>query len=125
MLNTNNEEPGYVMGRLFAVYVKTQEDAGLTSTIKSYFSSASMTPLLVMSRLAGLNQHHLKKLPSEGHRVNREKLLREIESKLSPDMPSRFNLKQQALFTLGYYHQMNSFYQKKDTPSNSEQQPTA
>lgn len=125
MLNTDNEEPGYVIGRLFAVYVKTQEDAGLTSTVKSYFSSASMTPLLVMSRLARLNQHHLKKLPSEGHRVNREKLLGEIEDKIKTSMPRRFTLEQQALFTLGYYHQMNSFYQKKDTPSNSEQQPTA
>ena len=129
MLDLECTQPGYLQGRLFAVYVKTQEDASdriLNATIRdNYYSAASVTPLYVMPRLARLYSQHLSKLGKKdiAKKILREKLVREIQSKInSSNIPKFLNLEQQAYFTLGYYHQMNSFYQKKESESTEEQQ---
>lgn len=114
MLDTNNTQPGYVLGRLFAALVKTQEDAlgKLNRTIKdAFYASASSTPQYVFPRILKLYLHHLAKLEG-GHRVNREKLVQEIMSLLAK-IPARLNMEQQALFALGYYHQTQDFYKPK------------
>ena len=118
MLDENNKEPGYLAGRLFAAYEKTQIDANqgrdLNATIRDrYYSSASASPLAVMSTLKRTYNHHLGKLmPSE--RDGREELIRQIMGGINAkEFPAHLNLKQQALFTIGYYHQMRSFYTKR------------
>ncbi|NOZ95847.1 MAG: type I-C CRISPR-associated protein Cas8c/Csd1, partial [Acidobacteria bacterium] len=80
-LDTSRPEPAYRLGRLFAALEKTQQDAlggNLNATIRDrFYSSASATPAAVFPRLLRTYQHHLSKLDG-GHKVNREKLVREI-----------------------------------------------
>lgn len=118
MLDTNNTQPGYVLGRLFAALVKTQEDAlpGLNRTLKdAYYATASSTPQYVFPRIMKLHLHHLAKLEG-GRRVNREKLVQEIMARLAA-FPARLTMEQQGLFALGFYHQTQDFFK----PKNNEQ----
>lgn len=118
MLDTENTQPGYVLGRLFAALVKTQEEAlpGLNRTMKdAFYASACATPQIVFPRIMKLHLHHLAKLEG-GKRVHREKTVQEIMALLS-GFPARLTMEQQGLFALGYYHQTQSFY----TPKNTEQ----
>lgn len=126
-LDTTRTEPAYLLGRLFAVLEKTQEDAlgrGLNSTIRDrFYSAASATPGTVFPRLLRTYQHHLSKAASEkghGYKVNREKLVQEIHDKLV-DMPKHLILEGQGLFAIGYYHQRQDLYPKKgDAEDNQE-----
>ncbi len=116
-LDTSRPEPAYRLGRLFAALEKTQQDAlggNLNATIRDrFYSSASATPAAVFPRLLRTYQHHLSKLEG-GHKVNREKLVQEILDPLE-GFPAHLDLEGQGLFALGYYHQMNAFYQLKTT----------
>ncbi len=117
MLDTNNTQPGYLLGRLFAIYVKTQEDAlgqNLNRTIReAYYGSASAAPRCVFPRLQRLYNNHLGKLEG-GRKVNREKLLQEIMGGLK-DFPAYLSLAEQGVFAVGYYHQMQAFYTSAET----------
>lgn len=117
-LNRETDYTPYCLGRLFAVYEKIQYDAigGVNSTIKDkYFSSASATPAVVFPTLDNLSKNHLKKLRRDNPKfaVSLEKQLFEIADKLPIQYPSRMTLAQQGSFQLGYYHQVNAFYNKK------------
>ncbi len=117
-LNKERPEVAYQLGRLFAAFEKTQEDAmsGLNATIKDhYFGSASATPGVVFPRLCRMHQHHIEKLDG-GRKVNREKLVQEIMGRLDT-FPSHLSLEDQGLFAIGYYHQRQDFF-----TSNKNQQ---
>jgi CRISPR-associated protein Csd1 len=117
-LDTSRREPGYRLGRLFAVLEKTQQEAlgSVATTIRdAYYAAASATPATVFPRLLRTYQHHLAKLEG-GHKVNREKLVQEILDPLVA-IPAHLRLAEQGLFSLGYYHQMNAFFTKKHEPS--------
>ncbi len=117
MLDTHNTQPGYVLGRLFAILQKTQTDAlgKINRTIQdSYYASASATPQSVFPRIMRLYRHHLAKLPNEGAKVNREKLLQEVMGQLTT-FPAHLNPEQQGLFALGFYHQTQDFFTPKTT----------
>lgn len=119
-LNEESTNVPYVLGRLFSVLEDIQQKAnpGINSTIKDkYFNSASSTPAVVFPGLVNLAQKHLKKLP-EGQRIFYEKQLQSIVSKLGEMYPARLNLPQQGSFQLGYYHQTQSRYEKKEEKSN-------
>ncbi len=115
-LDTGRLDPAYRLGRLFAALEKTQQDAlggSVGATIRDrFYASASSTPATVFPRLLRTYQHHLAKLEG-GWKVNREKLVQEILDPLA-DMPAHLGLSDQGLFALGYYHQMNAFYKKKE-----------
>lgn len=114
-LDTERTDPAYRIGRLFAALEKTQADAlgGIGASIRDrFYGAASATPGSVFPRLLRTYQHHLAKLES-GRKVNREKLVQEILCLLS-DFPAHLNLAEQGLFALGYYHQMQEFYRKKE-----------
>ena len=94
MLDRTNTHPGYLLGRLFAVLERLQEEA------------------------AG-GGGNLKKLPW----VKREwfeKLVGEILAALH-DIPRQLPLPDQGRFALGYYHQRQDFFTKKtdDTTTNA------
>ncbi len=112
MLDTTNTQPGYLLGRLFAALVKTQEDAlgkSLNRNMReAYYGSASAAPRNVFPRLMRLYNHHLGKLEG-GHKVNRERAVQDIMASLS-DFPAHLTLAEQGAFAIGYYHQMQSFY---------------
>lgn len=118
MLDLNNTNPGYRMGRLFAVLEKIQEEAspGLNATIRDrYYGAASSTPVAVFTTLLRLKNAHLKKL-QPGRGIYFEKLLGEIVAPVA-DFPKHLALPEQGRFALGYYHQRQDFFTKKTDES--------
>lgn len=118
MLDTENTQIGYVLGRLFAIYVITQEKAqgkDLNRTIKeSFFCAASSTPRTVFPLLHKLHLHHLAKIESVGTRKKLDRLECKIMDKIGT-FPAHTNMEQQGLFMLGYYHQTQDFYTANTT----------
>ncbi len=117
-LDLSNVNPGYRLGRLFAVFEKLQEDAqpGINATIRDrYFASASSNPLVAFSTLNRLKNHHLAKLSNRGLAVVREKLIGEIMSGIDAKdpFPARLSLADQGRFAVGYYHQRQAFFEKQ------------
>ena len=115
-LNPESTNTPYNLGRLFAVLEAIQSAAnpGITTTIKDkFFNSASATPALVFPSLLNLAQKHLKKLDT-GLRTFYEKQLTALLTKLREAYPTRLNLPQQGSFQLGYYHQLQARYEKKE-----------
>ncbi|MEW6378747.1 MAG: type I-C CRISPR-associated protein Cas8c/Csd1 [bacterium] len=106
-LDQNNANPGYRLGRLFAVLERAQECAspGINATIRDrFYAAASSTPVVVFPHLLKLKNHHIAKLDNKGQAVNLEKQISEIMAGLS-DFPSRLDLCDQGRFAIGYYHQ--------------------
>lgn len=112
------EQPsiGYQLGRLFAVLEKIQEEAnpGLNATIRErYYGAACSSPVTVFGTLMRLKNHHLAKLENRGRAVNFEKLVGEIVGRFD-DFPPHLDLREQGRFAIGYYHQRQDFFAKKD-----------
>lgn len=114
MLDKENNNQGYLCGRLFAVLDKIQEDANNISSIRErYMNAASATPSAVFATILNLSVHHSEKL-DEKKRVFFEKLKQEIIEKLSADgFPSHLDLQDQGRFFVGYYHQRQDFFTTK------------
>ncbi|MGA7295522.1 MAG: type I-C CRISPR-associated protein Cas8c/Csd1, partial [Terriglobales bacterium] len=84
------------------------------STIRDkYYGSASGTPVAVFGTLIRLSKHHLANLDNMGERVNFEKLLGEIMCGIN-DFPSYLQLDDQGRFAIGYYHQMQDFFTRRN-----------
>lgn len=115
-LDPERTEPGYLIGRLFAVLEKAQNDAHggkLNKTIRdNFYSSASATPRSVFPRLLRTYQHHLAKL-GIGHKIFFEKKVQTIVAPLA-DWPAHLDMTGQGLFAIGYYHQTRDLYSKHD-----------
>ena len=114
MLDKNNNNQGYLCGRLFAVLDKIQEDANNISSIRErYMNAASATPSAVFATILNLSVHHSEKL-DEGRRIYFEKLKQEILDKVSADgFPTHLDLQDQGRFFVGYYHQRQDFFTSK------------
>lgn len=117
MLDNRNTNQGYLCGRLFAVLDKIQEDAnGISSIRERYMNAASATPASVFATILNLSSHHMEKLSNEGKKVFYEKLKQEIIDKIpATGFPSHLDLQDQGRFFIGYYHQRQDFFTKKDT----------
>ena len=123
-LNVECKEPAYVLGRLFAILEFIQKDAnpGINTTIRDrYFNSACTTPASVFPVLIKLKNSHIKKLEQEsgGTKIYYEKLLTELMGNLAVEgkgtgFPRRLSLEEQVKFMLGYYHQIQKKYEKKE-----------
>ena len=116
-LNRECEELSYVLGRMFAVLEDIQQSAIGKENLKAqYFNSASSTPSVVFPRLIKLSNNHLRVLArnNKGAQVNKEKELQELFSKIHEDFPGRLSLEEQGLFIVGYYHQLQERYTKKE-----------
>lgn len=120
MLDKNNTNQGYLCGRLFAVLDKIQEDAnGINSIRERYMNAASATPSSVFATILNLSSHHLEKLTNEGRKVYYEKLKQEIIDKIPADgFPAHLDLQDQGRFFIGYYHQRQDFFTKKEEINN-------
>lgn len=116
-LDLENKNQGYLCGRLFAVLEKIQEDAqpSINATIKDrYYGAASSTPITVFGRLLNLSNHHLAKLGG-GSKTYYEKMIQEIMVGFSSNgLPAHLSLDDQSRFAIGYYHQRQDLYTKKD-----------
>ena len=114
MLDKDNNNQGYLCGRLFAVLDKIQEDANNISSIRErYMNAASATPSAVFATILNLSVHHSEKL-DEGRRIYFEKIKQEILDKVSADgFPTHLDLQDQGRFFVGYYHQRQDFFTSK------------
>jgi len=113
-LKRDHDNPGYQLGRLFAVYELAQRSAlgRVNATIRDkYFGAASATPASVFPLIVRGAQSHLAKVrkekPGWGALIERE--LEEITSRFEPNAggtwPRSLRLKDQGEFAIGYYHQ--------------------
>lgn len=111
-LDTDNDNPAYLCGRLLAVLEEIQRAAmpHVNATIVDrFYGTASTSPQMVFSRLVRGAQPHLAKLQRD-NRAAHVALQRRLEDVLSrinaeTNFPKTMNLEQQGLFSLGYYHQ--------------------
>ena len=115
-LNERTNYQPYLLGRLFAVLEGLQQAAnpGINTTIRDrFFNSACATPGIVFPQLIKLAQAHLKKLDG-GLTVFYNRQLGDILSRFDTDYPARLSLYDQGIFQLGYYHQVQARYAKKE-----------
>ncbi|HEX2938665.1 MAG TPA: type I-C CRISPR-associated protein Cas8c/Csd1 [Ruminiclostridium sp.] len=114
-LNEDSNIPAYVLGRLFAVLEKAQQDAnpGINSTIKDrYFTSACATPASVFPILLRLSNHHIAKSDYGSISERRiSSLMEKLDVEKNP-FPAHLSLNDQGIFILGYYHQQKANFKK-------------
>ena len=108
-LETEHPSPAYHCGRLLAVIEDVQRAAlpGVNATIiDRYYGAASSTPAVVFGALLRGAQPHLARLERDrpGAYVNLQRRLEEVMAQIG-DWPTTLPLREQALFSLGYYHQ--------------------
>ncbi len=126
-MSLNNESPNraYLLGRLFAVLERIQYQAlgELNAGIADrYYGSASAVPFSVFPRLLSGAKHHLLRLRKDkaGMAVNLDKDLGEIIAKLPETFPRHLSIDEQGRFAIGYYHQKQSYFAKKETAETIE-----
>ncbi|MFR1831978.1 MAG: type I-C CRISPR-associated protein Cas8c/Csd1 [Lachnospiraceae bacterium] len=115
-VNENSAESGYILGRIFAVLEEIQEKANpsINTTIRDrYFNSACTTPAAVFPIIIRLKNSHIRKFDKVGMRIYYENMLTELMGKLDV-FPRRLTLEEQGQFMLGYYHQVQKRYTKKE-----------
>lgn len=107
-LDTGCTTPGYLCGRLLAEMEQAQKMAvrPKATLVDRYYGAASSSPGAVFGTLLRNLQSHMAKLRKErpGAHVRIDERIQEIMSQLG-EFPKTLNLKEQALFSLGYYHQ--------------------
>lgn len=110
-LDAHYPDPAYHWGRLVAELESIQRAAipGANSTlIDRYFAAASTAPGRIYSVLIRNAQPHLAKLRRDNERqyYAYQRRLEEIQAALAPGtLAAPFDVAQQGLFALGYYHQ--------------------
>jgi CRISPR-associated protein Csd1 len=124
-LDMQQTDVAYRLGRLFAVLERIQQQAmpGINATIRDrYYGAASTTPVAVFTTLLRLKNAHLKKL-ADGPAAYFERLVGEVLEPVT-DFPRQLTLPDQGRFALGYYHQRQTFFARKDaadTPTTKEE----
>lgn len=118
-LDMNRTDRPYLLGRLFAVLEKAQEEAipGANATIKDrYLAAAAATPGQVFHMLLKNSANHISKLRKDPEKKGRafhyDVMTQEIIAGFS-DYPKTMKAEEQGLFMIGYYHQRKDFYTKK------------
>lgn len=133
MLDPENINPAYRLGRLFAVLEKIQEESAggsgkINATIRDrYYGAASSSPASVFPILLKLKNHHVSKLDERGKKMlyrafndNRpDDYVGQVLNNV-PDIPKHLALPEQGRFALGYYHQRQAFFSKPEAPHNPE-----
>lgn len=119
--------PGYRLGRLFAVLESAQRLAlgdKVNTTIRDrYYGAASATPAMVFPMLLRNTQNHLSKVRKNkpGLAVNLERDIAEIIDGLQSQFPRSLRLEDQGRFAIGYYHQPHTRFTRNTDPEQSEQ----
>ncbi|MBY3433283.1 type I-C CRISPR-associated protein Cas8c/Csd1 [Rhizobium laguerreae] len=129
-LDTTNTNKGYLLGRLFAVYENAQESAvgKVNSSIKDkFYSTASSQPQRVFRSLSDGFAKHISKIRRDrfGLAVHIEKDVSQIMEIMSPSgdpFPVRLSDEEQAMFSVGYYHQRSKNFAPKTTENKENDQ---
>ena len=124
-LNTDEDNIGYRLGRLFALLEKAQRDAlggNINAPLRErYIGAASATPRMVFPMLLRLAQHHVTKAKKNtfgAYEISFARAVSDIVGTMT-DFPAVLSLADQGRFMLGYYHQNNANYQKKNETSDT------
>lgn len=115
-LNKDSKYLPYVLGRLFSVLEAVQNAANpnINTTIKDrYFNSACATPAMVFPTLINLAQKHLKKL-SPNYAAYYSKQIGDLMERIPCAYPAHLTLPEQGAFQIGYYHQTQERFTKKE-----------
>ncbi len=120
-LDRKNTDVGYRLGRLFAIVERIQTEAvpGANATVRDrFFGAAAATPGRVFPVILKNAQHGLAKIRKDkpGWAVNLDKSLQEILIDMDPGVgfPLTLSLEKQGMFVLGYYHQRQDLFTKKE-----------
>ena len=130
-LNEQSTYLPYRLGRLFAVLEALQleafkdnnnRDSKPNTTIKDhFFNSACATPMIAFPTITNLAQNHLRKLRvrnKEGWVKFYENLMAEIIGDFDESYPAHLSLQDQGIFQIGYYHQKQKLFTKKEEKDN-------
>ncbi len=132
IMDPNNHNPGYLLGRLMAVIENMQELAlgrVNASVVDRFFGGASATPITVFPRLLKNYRNHVRKARSED---SKRGLLRNLEDQIDDIMqhirpswrednyatygtsfPRHLDLNDQGFFVIGYHHQRKWLFTSK------------
>ncbi|MCD6389683.1 MAG: type I-C CRISPR-associated protein Cas8c/Csd1 [Desulfobulbaceae bacterium] len=115
----NRTDLPYLLGRLFAVLEKAQEEAipGANATIKDrYLAAASATPGQVFHMLLKNSTNHIAKLRKNSEKRGRafylDRMIQDIIAEFN-NYPKTQTAEEQGLFMIGYYHQRKDFFTSK------------
>ncbi len=121
-LNKENNNVGYLLGRLFAVMERAQQGAlgDVNATIRDrYIGAASSTPARVFQPLLRNCQNHLSKLRKE-----RQWLANRLEGELDEivgnhlgdgSLPKTLEMDDQGAFFIGYYQERYDLWNSKSS----------
>jgi CRISPR-associated protein Csd1 len=123
MLDQQIQEPAYRCGRLIAVLDRLQDRAtgAAAGVVDRYFGSASSAPASVFGTLLRNAQNHIGKLESKAPGLAKyfSRLIGEILAPM-PEFPRTLSVQEQGLFALGFYHQRQSFFTKRESAPSEE-----
>ncbi len=122
-LNQKSPSQAYHAGRMMAVFAAIQREAlGKVgaSVIQRYYSSASISPALVLGKLSNLSQYHLDKIENKAFAFRYQKMLEEISLNLSCELPATLSLEEQSQFAIGYYQQNAHMYQSNEANNKNK-----
>lgn len=121
----------YRLGRLFAVLEALQleafrdgnnKDSKPNTTIKDqFFSSACATPVVAFPMIVDRAQKYLRKLKAknkEGLARYYSSMMDEIIGNFGESYPAHLSLEDQGIFQIGYYHQKQKLFTKKEEKDN-------
>lgn len=114
-LDERNTQLGYRLGRLFSVLEKIQEEGKGGAIRERFYRAASSTPLVIFPHLFSLKNHHLAKVENPGRQIYFEKMIGDIMSGIPAELPAILDIKDQARFAIGYYHQRQYFFTSHST----------
>ncbi len=126
-LDKQSNNPGYLLGRLFAALEYVQRSAlggQVNATIRDrYYGAASATPASIFPVLLRNTQNHLGKLRKEraGQAINLERDIREIVAELPERFPHSLPIDGQGRFAIGYYHQSQTYFTKRGANGDAAQ----
>jgi CRISPR-associated protein Csd1 len=133
MLDPENKNQGYLLGRLMAVIERLQQAAlgdVNASVVDRYFAAASATPRAAFMRLQKNVPHYLKKMREDERNRGLAKLLDQEQSAIiwnfRPEgggYPASLSLQDQSLFILGYHHERHWIWLSKDEKEKLEPSP--
>lgn len=113
-MNINDGSLAYNLGKVFAICEKIQEDTDTNKNIGGlYFSTAMTSPAKAFPATIKAAKVYLGKL-SDSQQVYYNKLLQAILTNVA-SFPTHLNNVEQGEFCLGYYHQRQSLFTKKET----------
>ncbi|MDI5984634.1 type I-C CRISPR-associated protein Cas8c/Csd1 [Halomonas sp. M4R5S39] len=125
-LDPHSTHPGYLLGRLFAELESAQRGAlgnEVNATIRDrYYGAASATPASVFPMLLRNVQHHLSNMRKKdkgglAHKIEGE--IGTIIDGLGDRFPRSLRIEEQGRFAIGYYHQSQARFAKKDSAAKN------